>query len=101
MLTLEYILVGLIVLGCGIFSIWRLLSARMRLRVLEGLGSWTGDPGNAAIANAAQAAGNSRLTLVSGWLWKLRGRTLRQLAVGCGTCGSAGQSHRRIPPTGG
>lgn len=97
MLTLEYILVALIVLGCGIFSVWRLLSARLRLRLLEALGSLAGDTGGTGMANAPAV----RATLLSGWLRRLRSRTVNQLNGGCGTCSSGGQSQRRVVPSGG
>ncbi len=66
---LESLLVGLIVAACAIFSAWRLLSARLRLRVL-------------AIA-APVLEKISAPTLA-----RLRARTLEQLGGACGTCSS-------------
>jgi hypothetical protein len=69
MAALENLAVALIVLGCACFSAWRLMSARMRLRLLD----------------AAGGLGNQT------WMARLRAKTLAQLAGGCGTCSSARQ----------
>jgi hypothetical protein len=64
---LENLLVGLLVAGSAIFSAWRLLSPKLRLRVLD-------------IASPALAMFSEQ------WLARLRSRTLGQLAGGCGSC---------------
>lgn len=67
MLVLEYLLVGLIVAACALFSVWRLLSVRARLSVLDALAALPGDPGGR-------------------WLAGLRQRLLARLGGGCGSC---------------
>ena len=65
--VLENLLVGILVAGSAIFSIWRLLSAKLRLRVLD--------------------FASPVLKRLSGqWLARLRARTLRQLAGSCTSC---------------
>lgn len=66
---LENLLAGLIVAGSAIFSAWRLLSARLRLRVLD-----------FAMPVLERVAPR--------WLARLRVRTLGQLGGACGTCSS-------------
>ena len=70
MAALEPLLVGLIVFGCAIFSAWRLMSVRLRLRTLEVLS-----------VLPASAGGN----LVA----MLRRKTLAKLSGGCGACQQA------------
>ncbi len=71
MALLESLLVGVIVLGCTMFSAWRLMSARWRLRVLD---SMSGSP---AVTRSA--------------LWsRLRGKALAELVGGCGACSQSG-----------
>lgn len=65
--SLESILVALIVLACAVFSLWRLLSAPLRLRVLDWL-----------------PAGLGRSE--SGWAGRLRRKALAELSGGCGAC---------------
>ena len=60
-------LVGLIVAVCVIFSVWRLLSPGLRLRVLD---------------FTAPVLGR----LSARMLARLRSRTIAQLAGGCGVC---------------
>ena len=67
MLVLEYLLVGLIVAACAIFSVWRLLSVRARLSVLDAPAALPGHPGGR-------------------WLTALRQRLLARLGGGCGSC---------------
>ena len=81
MLMFEYILVALIVIACSVFSTWRLLSARMRLRLLDALSTLTGKAGD----------GVERTD--SGWLSHLRRKTVAQLGSGCNSCGVSG--HRK------
>jgi hypothetical protein len=65
--SIQAVLVGLIVVGCAIFSAWRLLSARVRLSVLE---------------FAAPVMGKLTPTV---WA-RLRSQTVGQLAAGCSAC---------------
>jgi uncharacterized membrane protein YccC len=60
-------LVGLIVAGCVIFSVWRLLSPRLRLRLLD-------------FMTPVLEKLSARM------LARLRSRTSAQLAGGCGAC---------------
>jgi hypothetical protein len=64
----QDLLVALIVAGCAIFSAWRLMSPRVRLRTLE----W--------LAPAATRLGASAV------LARLRNQTMGQLAAGCSAC---------------
>jgi hypothetical protein len=63
----ESILVGLIVAVCAIFSAWRLLSIRLRLKALEALSALPAAAGGTFVA-------------------KLRRKTLGKLSGGCGAC---------------
>jgi hypothetical protein len=69
-LLLQQLLVGVLVIACALFSAWRLLSLRLRLRVLAALGTWPG------VRRAA-------------WLARLRERTLAQQLNACGGCAGA------------
>ncbi|MGH8209581.1 MAG: hypothetical protein ACREU6_08290 [Steroidobacteraceae bacterium] len=64
---MEEILVGLIVVGSALFSAWRLMSPRLRLRTLD---------------FAAPMIGR----LSPGMVARLRTRTIGQLAAGCSAC---------------
>jgi hypothetical protein len=66
---LEAFAVGLIVAGSAIFSAWRLLSPRLRLRVLGFVAPVLEKVSSRAVA-------------------RLRSRTLQQLGGACGTCSS-------------
>ncbi len=77
MQTLESLLVGVIVIFCAGFSVWRLLSIRLRLRLLEAL------PGSAENAT-------------HGWKARMRVRLLQQLSPGCTTCASGPKSLSRV-----
>jgi len=68
--TAESLIVGLIVAVCATFSVWRLMSIRMRLKTLEAL-----------VALPASLGGNLAADL--------RRRTLANLSGGCGTCQQA------------
>jgi hypothetical protein len=68
--VLESLLVALIVFGCAIFSIWRLLSVRLRLKTLEALSVLPASAGGGLVA-------------------ALRRRTLEKLSGGCGACARA------------
>jgi hypothetical protein len=67
--VLQNIVVGLLVVGCALFSTWRLATVRARLRMLEALGS--------------TPLGRSR------WLARLRERTLARSTAACGGCSQA------------
>jgi hypothetical protein len=73
---LEDLVVGILVAASALFSAWRLLSVRLRLRVLDIL-----EP---ALCN-----------LPGPPLRQLRSRTLARLAGGCSAC-AARPSHLRI-----
>ena len=66
-LLLQQLAVGLLVIACALFSAWRLSSARVRLRALEGLGRLPGVGG-------------------ASWIATLRRRTLEGLGSACGGC---------------
>ena len=74
-LLLQGVLVGLVVAACVIYSGWRLASLKLRLRVIEGLGSLPP-------------------ALTTPWLAALRSRTLAQLAGGCAGCAAGGAPTR-------
>jgi hypothetical protein len=77
---LESLLVGCIVAACAIFSAWRLLSARLRLRVLDVV---------APLLEKISAPTAARL----------RSRTLQQLGGACGSCSSnKTATHRPAAP---
>jgi hypothetical protein len=65
---LQNVLVGVIVAFCIVFSAWRLMSPKLRLKTLESL------------APAASKLG------AGAWLTRLRGQTVAQLAAGCSAC---------------
>ena len=70
MAAAESFVVVLIVSGCALFSIWRLMSVRLRLKTLDALSRLP-----------AGAGGNLAMTL--------RRRTLAKLSGGCGACQQA------------
>ena len=65
---LQEVLVGIIVAGCAVFSAWRLMSLRMRMRTLDVMGPVLGKLGAASLVA------------------RLRAQTIGQLASGCGAC---------------
>jgi hypothetical protein len=65
---LQEILVGVIVAGCAVFSAWRLMSLRTRMRTLDLMGPVLSKLGAA--------------TFVA----RLRTQTIGQLAGGCSAC---------------
>ena len=65
--VLQEVLVAVLVTACALFSAWRLLSARLRLRCLDAL---------AALPGARTAR----------WLTAARQRALSGLGAGCGGC---------------
>jgi hypothetical protein len=69
-LWLQQLLVGVLVIACVLFSAWRLMTVRVRLRTLTLLGALP------AIGRAA-------------WLARLRERTLARQLSACGGCSQA------------
>jgi len=73
-LLLQSVLVGVVVAACVLYSAWRLASLRLRLRVIEALGS------------------------LPPWLTPrlaaLKRRTLAQLSGGCAGCAAGGAPTR-------
>jgi len=65
--VLQVVIVALLVALCALYSIWRLLSARLRLRLLDGL---------AAVPGIGSAA----------WFAALRAAALSRFAAGCAGC---------------
>lgn len=77
-LVVQQVLVGLLVAAGIVFSAWRLLSARWRLRLLDALN---------AVPGASGAA----------WLGRLRQRLLAQSTLACGGCSNADAAHAAKP----
>ena len=65
---MQTVLVGLIVTFCLVFSAWRLMSPKLRLKTLE------------SIAPSAARLG------AGAWITRLRSQTVAQLAAGCSAC---------------
>jgi hypothetical protein len=74
---LQEVLVGILVGACAVFSLWRLLSVRLRLRLLDAL---------RVLPGASRAR----------WLARLRQRSLAQFALACGSCSHA-DAHGTTP----
>ena len=70
-LVLQGVVVGIAVTACLIYSAWRLATLRLRLRVLDALGTLPA-------------------ALTGTWVATLRQRTLAQLAGGCAGCAAGG-----------
>lgn len=70
-LALQSLAVGLVVLGCALYSAWRLMSPRLRLRALD------------ALERLPRA-------LITPWSVRLRQRTLARLTGGCDGCAAGG-----------
>jgi hypothetical protein len=69
-LILQEALVAVIVAGCVVFSAWRLMSPKLRLKTLELIGpTMEGLGGRDTVA-------------------RLRGKVISQLAAGCSACSS-------------
>jgi hypothetical protein len=68
--ALEALLVGLIVIACAVFSVWRLLSLRFRLKVLD-------------VLSRLPAYAGGQLAV------KMRRKALAGLSGGCGSCAAA------------
>jgi hypothetical protein len=69
-LILQEALVTVIVAGCAVFSAWRLISPRLRLKTLEIIGPTMERLG------------------ARGTVARLRGKVIGQLAAGCSACSS-------------
>ncbi|HWW79119.1 MAG TPA: hypothetical protein VNY82_05960 [Steroidobacteraceae bacterium] len=69
-LLLQNVLVGVIVAGCVVFSAWRLMSPRLRLKTLDLVG-----PAMELIGAGSTVA-------------RLRTQTIGKLAAGCSACSS-------------
>jgi len=67
-LTVQELLVAIIVVGCAVFSAWRLMSPRLRLRTLD------------LIVPLARRLG------AGGRVSRLRSHVTGQLAAGCSAC---------------
>jgi hypothetical protein len=67
-LILQEALVAVIVAGCLVFSAWRLMSPRLRLKTLELIGP-----------TIERLGGRNTVA-------RLRGKTISQLAAGCSAC---------------
>jgi hypothetical protein len=65
---MQAVLVGIIVAACAVFSAWRLMPLRMRMRTLDALGP---------VLEKLGAAN---------FVARLRTQTIAQLASGCGAC---------------
>jgi len=76
---LQQLLVGTLVAGCVLFSAWRLMTVRLRLRTLALLG---------ALPGLERAA----------WLAQLRERTLARQLSACGGCAQAAAGHPMKSP---
>ena len=74
-LLLQSVLVGAVVAACAAYSAWRLASLRLRLRVIDALGSLPP-------------------ALTTPWLAALKRRALAQLAGGCAGCAAGGAPTR-------
>jgi len=77
-LLLQQLLVAVLVAACALFSAWRLLSVRLRLRALDAL---------------------EQLPLLRAlpWLARLRARTLARQLCACGGCSQAGHPAKSRP----
>lgn len=75
-LVLQDILVGVLVAGCALFSVWRLATVPVRLRLLQLL------HGLPVLGRAA-------------WMARLRQRTLEASTAACGGCSQADAAERR------
>jgi hypothetical protein len=74
-LLLQSVLVGVAVAACVLYSAWRLASLRLRLRVIDALGSLPP-------------------VLTTPWLAALRRRALAKLSGGCAGCAAGGAPTR-------
>lgn len=65
--VLQGLIVAVVVLLCALYSAWRLLSARLRMRVMDAL---------ARVPGLGAAS----------WFQALRAHAVSRLAAGCGSC---------------
>lgn len=79
MVALESLLVTLIVIVCAAFSLWRLMSARMRLRILDYLTARVGRSDRGPLA-------------------RIREKALAELGGGCGACTRAPRVFTAVSP---
>jgi len=79
---LQQLLVGTLVAGCVLFSAWRLMTVRLRLRTLARLG---------ALPGLERAA----------WLAQLRERTLARQLGACGGCAQGAGNPVKSPAVSG
>jgi hypothetical protein len=81
--VLQGLIVAAVVVLCALYSTWRLLSARVRLRVMDALARVPG------IGTA-------------GWFAALRAHAVTKLAPGCGSCapGATSAASRKQTPGG-
>jgi Family of unknown function (DUF6587) len=77
-LVLQGVVVGVLVAACALYSAWRLLSVRLRLRVL------------AALSTLPRA-------VTAPWLEPLKARTLARLPGGCAGCGGGAATPGAVP----
>jgi hypothetical protein len=66
----QVLIVAVAVTLCALYSTWRLLSARLRIRVMDALAHVPGVGGTA-------------------WFAALRAHAIAKLAAGCGSCAPA------------
>ena len=78
-LILQEAVVAVIVAGCVVFSAWRLMSPRLRLKTLELIGPMM-----------ERFGGHNTVV-------RLRGKVIGQLAAGCSACSSNKTAIRRAP----
>jgi hypothetical protein len=71
--VLQGLIVAVLVMVCALYSTWRLLSARLRVRVMDAVARVPG------IGSAS-------------WFAALRAHAVSKLAAGCGSCAPAATS---------
>ena len=71
--VLQGLIVAVVVLLCALYSAWRLLSARLRMRLMDVL---------ARVPGLGSAS----------WFQALRSHAVAKLAAGCGSCAPAATS---------
>jgi hypothetical protein len=77
-LLVQALIVALIVIAAAAFAAWRLMPARTKLRLLEGV---------------KPSDGNA----VGRWLLRLRQGVLAELTHGCGSCSQASDHVQKHP----
>jgi hypothetical protein len=76
-LMLQDLVVAVLVAGCAVFCVWRLMPVRLRLTTLDAV-----EPVLGRVAR--------------GPLGRLRAKSLAQLAGGCSACTGGAASHLRV-----